>query len=76
MFYALQTWAEAMKLVAESFETADPFLHHSFQAGSKQPFCGYGPNNVQFLQEVSAKCDSTSIFQILVPGGFTVAKVC
>jgi hypothetical protein len=76
MFQAAHTWAEETKRVTESLGTADPFLYHNFAASCQKPFCGYGPDNVQFLQEVSEKYDPTGVFQTLVPGGFKVSKAC
>ena len=76
MFQAAQTWAEETKKVTESLGTADRFLYQNFAASSQKPFCGYGPENVRFLQEASAKYDPTGVFQKLVPGGFKVSQAC
>jgi hypothetical protein len=76
MFKAAETWAKETKKVTKSLGTEDPFLYHNFAAASQKPFCGYGPDSVRFLHEVSAKYDPAGVFQTLVPGGFKVSKAC
>ena len=76
MFAASQQWAEQTKNVTESLGTADRFLYHNFAAKSQKPFCGYGIENVEFLQKVGAEYDPTGVFQTLVPGGFKISKAC
>lgn len=50
--------------------TADPFVYLNFAAPFQRPICGYGVDNVKYLEEVAEKYDPAGAFQNLVPGGF------
>ena len=76
MIPATQKWAEDVQKATEALGTADPFLYLNFAAKTQKPICGYGPDNVKFLQKVAKKYDPAGIFQTLVPGGFKVSKAC
>lgn len=76
MFNATQTWADEAKKATEALGTDDPFLYQNFATAHQKPLCGYGPDNVRFLQDVSARYDPSGVFQTLVPGGFKVSKAC
>jgi len=76
MFRAAETWVSELRKMTESLGTADPFLYGNLAGGNQKPFCGYGPESVEFLKMIARKYDPAAVFQRLVPGGFKVSSAC
>ncbi|KAF2017049.1 6-hydroxy-D-nicotine oxidase [Aaosphaeria arxii CBS 175.79] len=76
MYQMAEEWVAATKAVTVEKGTDHPFLYQNFATPNQKPICGYGEENVNFLQAVSKKYDPEGVFQTLVPGGFKVSKAC
>ncbi|PKS05097.1 hypothetical protein jhhlp_008464 [Lomentospora prolificans] len=73
---AVRKWVEETNTVSEELGASHPFIYHNFAGSFQDPLCSYGPENVEFLREVSKKYDPERVFQTLVPGGFKVDTDC
>lgn len=55
---------------AESQNLYHRYLYLNYAMQGQDPIASYGPENVEFLRQVSRKYDHGGVFQRLVPGGF------
>jgi len=76
MATAAQKWYEEVQKVTNAMGTGDRFIYYNFAHYTQKPLCGYGTENVRFMQQVAAKYDPTGVFQRLSPGGFKVSAAC
>ncbi|KAH8647221.1 6-hydroxy-D-nicotine oxidase [Xylariales sp. PMI_506] len=71
-----QKWYQLALEVTKRRGTDDPFLYSNFAGQFQRPLCGYGPDNLAFLKQVSRKYDPHQVFQNLVPGGHKLNQHC
>lgn len=76
MYEAAKEWYSSVKRTTEELGTDFPFLYLNFASDFQDPFCGYGAENVRFLQETAKKYDPEGVFQTLLPGGFKISEAC
>ncbi len=55
---------------AQAMGLLNDYIYLNYAAPDQQPFAGYGPKNLQRLQQIQRNYDPEGVFEVLQPGYF------
>lgn len=71
---AAEAWYNAVREYTAKQGKAHRFEFANYAAWFQDPMAGYGPENLEFLREVSRKYDPRRLFQKAVKGGYKLGE--